>query len=106
MVEALLTNPLDDVDAQTWLLHSSTLIVTSAATVFGSAALEALSAAKEGAGDLVGAARAAWAARNVRGIPAKMVNDLSYRTSDLLESADDASAIDFEKAVLQLLWSI
>ena len=106
MVEALLTNPLDDVDAQTWLLHSSTLIVASAATVFGSAALEALSAAKEGAGDLVGAARAAWAARNVRGIPAKMVNDLSYRTSDLLESADDASAIDFEKAVLQLLWSI
>jgi hypothetical protein len=105
MVEALLASPLDDVEAQTWLLHSNALIATSAATAFGSAMLATVSAAKEGAGDLVGAARVAWASRNVRGIPATTVNDLSYRASDLLERADDASAIDFERAVLKVLWS-
>jgi hypothetical protein len=100
MIEALLLDPLDDADANSWLLHGNELIVTNAATAMGSAALEALAAAKEGAGDLVGAARVAWAARSERELTAASRTDLAYRATDLLEKADDPSCAEFESAVL------
>jgi hypothetical protein len=100
MAEALLASPLSDMEAQGWLLHSSTAIVTNAATVFGSATLEVLSAAKEGAGELVGAARVAWAARAVRGLPGATSTDLAFRAADLLERLDDPSCAKFEAEVL------
>jgi urease accessory protein UreF len=100
MLEALLPSPLDDVDAQAWLLHANELIVTNAATAFGSAALEALSASKQGAGDLVGAARVVWAARLVKGLSAASSTELAYRTTDFLESANDPSCAEFEVDVL------
>ena len=55
---------LEDADAHAWLLHANELIVTCAATALGNQTLGALSSAKEGAGDLVGAARVAGAARS------------------------------------------
>jgi hypothetical protein len=93
-------NALNDTEAQTWLLHSSDLIVASAATAFGSTALEALSAAKESASDFVGAARVAWAGRSVKGRPAAVAADLAFRAADLLEEADDASCVEFEMGIL------
>jgi hypothetical protein len=102
MLEALLPSPLDDAEAHVWLLHANELmVVTNAATAFGSATLEALSAAKEGAGDLVGAARVAWAARLVKGLPAAIFNELVYRAANLLETANDSSCADFEIIVLK-----
>jgi hypothetical protein len=102
MVEALLPDPLDDAEAHAWLLHASDAIVASAATALGSATLEALSSAKEGAGDLVGAARVAWAARLVRGCAVATVVDLIFRAAVLLGEADDASCLEFELVVRTL----
>ena len=81
MLEGLFENELDDTGAHEWLLHTNELIVKNAATALGSATLQALSAAKEQAGDLVGAARVAWAARSVRSLPGSTSTDLMYRTA-------------------------
>jgi hypothetical protein len=106
MIEALLLDPLDDADAHSWLLHGNELIVKTAATAMGTATLEALAAAKEGAGDLVGAARVAWAARSERELTAANGTDLAYRTAALLETADDPSCAEFELAVLTMTWLV
>jgi hypothetical protein len=95
-------DPLDDAEAHTWLLHANELIVTNAATALGSAALESMSAAKERAGDLVGAARVVWASRQVRELPAAASTDLVFRAAALLESANDASCAEFEEEVLSV----
>ena len=100
MMEALLPDPLADADSHSWLLHASELIVTNAATAIGSEALEAVSAAKEGAGDLVGAARVAWAARSVKGLSAASSTDLAFRAAQLLASANDPSCAEFELDML------
>jgi hypothetical protein len=100
MAEAMFPNLFDDEEAQAWLLHSEEAIVSNIATVLGSAKLSELSAAKEAAGDLVGAARVAWAARSVKQLPAARSVELAYRTVALLESANDPNCITFEVAVL------
>jgi hypothetical protein len=100
MTEALLPDPLEDTDAQAWLLHPQGTVVANAATAVGLASLECMSAAKEAAGDLVGAARVAWASRAVKLLPAHIRADLTFRTVGLLESANDSSCADFEADVL------
>jgi hypothetical protein len=103
MQEAVLPKLLDDEDAQAWLLHTEEVIVSNVATALGSAKLEALSAAKEAAGDFVGAARVAWAARSAKQLPAALSADLAYRTTALLELANDLTCADFEIEVLGVL---
>jgi hypothetical protein len=102
MAEALQPEPLNDTDAHVWLMHASELILTKAAAAFGSSTLQALSVAREGAGDLVGAARVAWAAQLVKGLPRATETDLIFRVADLLEMADDPSCFDFEVSVLHI----
>jgi hypothetical protein len=104
MVEAVFPDVLNDEDAQMWLLHSEEVVVSNAATALGSAKLQGLSTAKEAAGDLVGAARVAWAARLVKLLPARITVQLMHRAVDLLEMADDPSCSEFETHVLGLLW--
>jgi hypothetical protein len=99
--EALLPNPLVDTEAHEWLLHADALVVAHVATAIGSTSLEALAAAKEAAGELVGAARVAWASRLVQNTPARLISDLMLRAADLMELADDPSCADFERKVLQ-----
>jgi hypothetical protein len=103
-VEALLPNLQDDTEAQAWLMHSEGLIAASAANALGYEALAAFSAAREAAGELVVAARVAWATRLVRHISAAAIVDLIYRAADLLESADDPSNADFESQVIAVAW--
>ena len=100
MTEALLPDPLEDTEAQAWLLHPQDIVVANAATAVGLASLECMSAAKEAAGDLVGAARIAWASRAVKLLPAHIRTALTFRVAGLLESADDPSCVDFEADVL------
>jgi urease accessory protein UreF len=101
MAEALQPNPLGDADAQAWLLHPEDIVAANAATAIGSSELQAFSAAKEAAGDLVFAARIAWAARLGKHISQLCFTDLVFRATDLLEIADDSSIRDFEMGVLK-----
>jgi hypothetical protein len=102
MAEAVLPKLVDDEDAQAWLQHSEGVIVSNLATALGSTRLEELSAAKEAAGDLVGAARVAFATRSVKGLPPAADCNFLFRAAELLEAADDPSCLEFETSVLHL----
>jgi len=102
MAEGLLPSSLqDDAEAQAWLMHPEGLIVANAATAIGPSVLEAFTAAKEAAGELVLAARVAWAARLGKHSSQDAFADFIFRATDLLEAADDASVRAFEIEVLK-----
>ena len=100
MAEALLDDILQDTEVQTWLAQTSA-IAASAANAVGHENLKALSTGKAAAGELVLAARVAWATRLVRNISAHVRVDLMFRAAELLESANDPSSAKFETEVLE-----
>ena len=83
-----------------WIVHTDTAVVSNAAGAVGLDAVMALSKAREGAGELVRAAEASWAASLMKDIDMMTLNDLVFRTADLLESANDQRAAQFECRVL------
>ena len=104
MVEALLPDPVADFHAHTWLEHPNELISRSAATAMGGKVLELVSADREADGDLVGAARVAWAAYSVTQ-QGSAQTELLYRVAALLETASAGSTVGskFERDVLSVL---
>ena len=79
-----------------WLAHPDEIVKVNTATAVGLGALVALSEAREGAEELVGAAQASWVASLTKGLPQSTFNDLVHRAADLLERADDKEALEFE----------
>jgi hypothetical protein len=106
MAEALLPSLQGDAEAQAWLMHPEGLIVANAATAIGPSVLEAFTAAKEAAGELVLAARVAWAARLGKHSSQDAFADFIFRATDLLEAADDASVRAFEMEVLKRAYTV
>ena len=82
-----------------WLSHPDKAILANTAMAFGPEALGALSEAREKAGELVQAARASWCASWMKGIDGSLYADLVFRTSALLEKADDETVLKFELKV-------
>ena len=83
-----------------WIAHPDIVVMANLAMAVGVDALLSLSKAREGTGELVGAAQASWAASWMKGIDGLIYSDLVYRTADLLEAADDSEAADFESRAL------
>jgi hypothetical protein len=97
VVEALLPDALEDTEAAMWLQHGAPVIAASVANAMGCGQLEALSATKEAAGELVAAARIAWATRLVHDAPAQAITEMAYRAAGL---AADPSCAGFETELL------
>ena len=90
-----------------WLIHHPDAVIKlSAATAFGFANLEALSAAKEAAGELVHAAKVAFEASSLKQISPAVRDDLVYRAAALLETANDPTAAAIESTVLLAAWAM
>ena len=88
-----------------WLEHTDEVIKLNTAMAIGFDAITKLSQEREAAGNLVKAARASYATSLLQDIPHATKTDLMYRTTDLLEQADDESAREFEKAILSMMIS-
>jgi hypothetical protein len=82
------------------------VVLANTATAVGLDELAALSEARERAGDLVGAAKTSWAASHMKGIDQSIFGDLVFRTTDLLEVADNAEAMSYEAAVLSVAFGV
>jgi hypothetical protein len=119
MAEALLPSLLDDEEAQAWLVVPEAaaavptmghqfdgVVMAAAATAAGPAKLQLLSAAKEAAGDLVGAAHIASAACSINQLVAATKIDFLYRAAALLERANSTTqeVWRFELGVLTAIW--
>ena len=96
----------DEEPPDPWMTHSDKCIRANVAMAVGLDALDALSEAREAAGELVGAAQVSWTARMLKGIDFSVDYDRLYRTSDLLERADDKDALDFEMKVLNIAFNL
>ena len=92
----------DAAPPDTWLTHADRIVLAQTSMAVGLEALSALSEAREAAGDLVGAARAAWAASMHKSIVLRssIHKNLVYRAADLLERADDKDLVSFEIEVV------
>ena len=61
---------------------------------------------REETGNLVGAARLLWTIVLVKGVTEKDAGEIAYRVPEMLRSADDSNAIEFEKSVALAMWAI
>ena len=87
-----------------WLVHPDQAIKANVAMAVGVDGLVVLSNAREAAGELVRAAQASWVASSHKTISAATYIDFIFRTTDLLERADDTEARAFEVEALSVAW--
>ena len=88
-----------------WLVHPDQAIKANVAMAVGVDGLVALSKSREAADELVRAAQASWVACSQRTMSAATYTDLLYRTTDLLERANDTEVRAFELEALSIAFA-
>lgn len=92
----------DEMPSDALMNHPDSMVKTNVAAAVGLERLTALSNAREAEGQLVRAAQASWISSLLDTITPTVRNDMVFKTSDLLERADDETAAVFEKEVLRV----